>query len=479
MKHSFYLLSLFLFSIAFADTGNISFVIGKVDVQKKGKSSWESVFIDKEIENGDRIRTRLQSRCEVLLPDESLLNIGENTVFEIKIVDSKKEEEYSFFLWIGKVTAKFKKLVSSKQRRTIESPSAVVAVRGTEFSMGVDQGKRTSVRVKSGKVEYTSKSTGKSVFVGVNQISTVVPGQDPTPPRESDDSEQLIEMEGESSDDEVRVKLQINLSKFTFTEQSVRTQGLKIPGTSNPGAQISAGSAIAVADASGSFQLLVAVNEGLNSVNITAKLDDQTASTKLRVFINTEKPNITLKRPVNSRFVRIGKYDLEGAIADETPMDQVELFINKRQVGKFGGKSNFRIPIILKEGLNELTITARDRSGNTKQESQTLFLDSIKPQIVVTRPATSGQIINLPPNPPSALQRPKIYIVGGRVLDPQPSSGLEKVTVNGVSIQLSPNGQFELPIRLKVGVNQIVFIARDRAGNEQRVTRAVIVRRGN
>ena len=99
--------------------------------------------------------------------------------------------------------------------------------------------------------------------------------------------------------------------------------------------------------------------------------------------------------------------------------------------------------------------------------------------VAIIRPATSGLVINLPPNPPTSLQRPKTIIVVGRVLDPQPSSGLEKVSVNGVSIQLSPNGQFELPIKLHIGSNNILFIGRDRAGNEKRVSRTILVRRGN
>lgn len=202
-------------------------------------------------------------------------------------------------------------------------------------------------------------------------------------------------------------------------------------------------------------------------------------STELRVFINSEPPKLTVKKPENSRFISRARYELEGVIDDLTPMDQIDLFVDQRLVGKFSAKSNFKIPVILKEGLNELTITSRDRSGNVFKETESLFLDTIKPQIVVLQPAASGKIIDLAPNPPTGRQRPETFIVSGRVLDPQPSSGLEKVSINNVSVQLSPNGQFELPLKLKYGVNELIFIALDRAGNEQQVSRGIIVRRGS
>jgi hypothetical protein len=103
------LLSLLMaFGVLFAKDGKVIFVIGTVDVQRTN-GNWEKVNLNSTVYTGDRIRTRLQSRCEVELPDESTLEIEENTVFEVKEIEQEESKEYSFFLWLGEVTAKFKK----------------------------------------------------------------------------------------------------------------------------------------------------------------------------------------------------------------------------------------------------------------------------------------------------------------------------------------------------------------------------------
>ncbi len=527
----------FFLSIAFlsANEGKVTFVIGTVDIQKDGESQWTRVTYNQRISNGDRIRTRLQSRCELRLPDESTIKIEENTVFEVKILDEEKEEEFSFFLWLGNVSAKFKKIVSSRQSRTIESPSAVVAVRGTEFSVAVDQGRRTILKVKSGKVEYMSKATGKKVIVKSNQFSSVAPGKDPTPPQRQDDEggregagilggaagtgegapgdgqggqeaggqeqggqQGAQEGGGQGTGDQnaggqgtggqgagtggqrqEQLTLNIDLNKFVYTEPSILGQGLQIKGSTLPGAQVKIGATVVVANSGGLFSGYVNVREGLNVVDISARKDGQFLSSKVRVYVNTSPPKLNIKRPVNSRFTNVSRYNLEGTINDATPMDEIELILNSRKVGKFAAKSSFRIPLVLKEGLNEFALVAQDRSGNTESLTESLFLDSIKPQIVINRPATSGMVINIPPNPPSGRQSPRTVVVTGRVIDPQPSSGLETVSVNGAAIQLSPNGQFETPIQLHLGTNELIFNSRDRAGNVQRVTRTIVVKRGN
>ena len=94
MSRLIFFLSLFLATLVFAEDGKITFLIGSVEVQPKGESTWKRAYINRKIADGDRIRTRLQSRCELKLPDESSIKIQENTVFEVKIIDAEKEEEF-------------------------------------------------------------------------------------------------------------------------------------------------------------------------------------------------------------------------------------------------------------------------------------------------------------------------------------------------------------------------------------------------
>lgn len=480
MKLKYIALFLFLTPILFSETGKITFQNGTIEVQKKDDSHWEAATINRNGSNRDRILTRLQSLSEVLLPGNSSLRIEKNTVFEAKIVALEEKKENNFFPLLEEVSTNFEILLPSNHRPKIESPIAAVAINGTEFTEGLNRGKRTFFRVKNEKAEYPSKSTGSFERLGSHLSSNVEPSGGSLPTRDTLDEypsrKNAVQKEANAG---VRLELKINMNKFVFTEPSILDQGLIIQGITNPGAHVSAGSAVTLADATGNFQLIVSVREGINIININSQLSGQMISKELRVFINSELPKLTVKKSGNSRFISRARYELEGVIDDLTPMDQIDLFIDQRLVGKFSAKSNFRVPVILKEGLNELTITARDRSGNVFKEIESLFLDTIKPQIVVLQPTTSGKIIDLAPNPPTDRKRPETFTVSGRVLDPQPSSGLEKVSINNVSVQLSPNGQFELPLKLKYGVNELIFIAVDRAGNEQQVSRGIIVRKGS
>jgi hypothetical protein len=471
------LLSLLMaFGVLFAKDGKVIFVIGTVDVQRTN-GNWEKVNLNSTVYTGDRIRTRLQSRCEVELPDESTLEIEENTVFEVKEIEQEESKEYSFFLWLGEVTAKFKKIVGANQKREIESPSAVVAVRGTEFTVGVDQGENTRLSVKSGIVDYRSKATGKFVTVVANQSSTIAPGQDPTTPVSTDSGDKDGQQNKGGSDSDSDMFLSLNISKFLFTETSVLSSGISIPGETLPGSQIQAGSNTSFAGTNGRFQVAAAVREGVNVIQINATNGGASASQQVTVNVNTMAPLLTVKKPLNSRFVNSSRYELEGSINDGTPMDQVELRINGQRQGKYAPQSNFRMPVVLREGLNEIQVSAEDQAGNASTITENLILDTVDPQIIIIRPAASGTPIRIPPPTPDLQQPPKSFVVRGRVIDPQPSSGIEKVTLNGIPMQLTANGQFDFNLQLRIGVNELVFIAQDRAGNESRIIRTIVVRR--
>ena len=135
------------------------------------------------------------------------------------------------------------------------------------------------------------------------------------------------------------------------------------------------------------------------------------------------------------------------------------------------------MPVVLREGLNEIQVSAEDQAGNASTITENLILDTVDPQIIIIRPAASGTPIRIPPPTPDLQQPPKSFVVRGRVIDPQPSSGIEKVTLNGIPMQLTANGQFDFNLQLRIGVNELVFIAQDRAGNESRIIRTIVVRR--
>jgi hypothetical protein len=56
-------------------------------------------------------------------------------------------------------------------------------------------------------------------------------------------------------------------------------------------------------------------------------------------------------------------------------------------------------------------------------------------------------------------------IIRGIVIDPQPSSGIKKITLNGKEIKPNSDGTFTTKIPLRKGDNRLNFIIEDMAGN--------------
>ncbi len=125
-----FLIVLFLIPASFAQkrsSATIKFVIGDVQRLPSKQTDWFKAKINGKVYQGDRIKTASNSRVEIEMPDGSKLRIDQSTIFDIKEIKTKDEDgedKMSFSLWAGNIWAKFKKVVSGRQNRRIESPSA-------------------------------------------------------------------------------------------------------------------------------------------------------------------------------------------------------------------------------------------------------------------------------------------------------------------------------------------------------------------
>lgn len=110
--------------------------------------------INSPIERGDRIETRARSSVEIALEEDSVMELGSNTVFT---VDALEKEESVFALSLGSMVAKFKLFVRRHRGYRILTPTAVAAVRGTEFGLEVREDGRTTIGVyDEGEVGVTT-----------------------------------------------------------------------------------------------------------------------------------------------------------------------------------------------------------------------------------------------------------------------------------------------------------------------------------
>ncbi len=466
-------------------SARIKFMLGKVELMRQGQTKWQKVRFNQKIFEGDRLRTALNSRVELQMPDGSVIKINENSMFDVKEIktdENEKSDRQSFTLWVGSLFAKFQKIVEQRQSRRIETPSAVVAVRGTEFDLQVDQQQTTVVRVYKGKVSLRSKTAAGEVFVGANQESKVERGKPPTPPRRFTPPSQ---QDDQSSATQKALFMKLDLKKFQITDPALVAGGLLLSGRTLPGARIMVNGLPLTIGPNGLFKGRVPVQEGLNVLNIMAEFNGQRKQQTVRLLVNTQKPKIKLARPLTSAFTNRRDYSLSGAVFDQTPGDRVKIYINDEFITEVIGQGSFNRTIILNEGANTLRIVAEDLSGNRTVLAEKIFLDTVKPILTITEPAQPVFVRFEPPRPPSEKinfgKEKFVQIIRGVVIDPEPSSGIKRVIVNGQEIKPNNDGSFEAKIFLKRAVsgrkvdNRLSFIVEDVAGNILRDNSRVII----
>lgn len=218
------------------------------------------------------------------------------------------------------------------------------------------------------------------------------------------------------------------------------------------------GSAVTVGD-NGSFSSAIALVAGANTVVTTVvDLAGNVASDSRSIILDQNATALLVRTPADnsksaSSFSRItGSMDKNGVIA-------------VRVNGKAGDAvimsgTTFAGTVTLAAGINTIEIEATDPAGNVTAVKRSVFYDNQKPTLAIIEP---NQDIRT--NKGSLL-------IKGTVTDSQ--TGVT-VTVNDVSVTISPDGSFEQLIELNEQKNYAVLVkALDEAGNVTMVQRNVI-----
>lgn len=443
------------------------FVVGDAQRLPAGQTNWLKASINGKVYKGDRIKTALSSRVEIVMPDETVIRVDQNSIFdikEIKTLDEDNADEMGFSLWVGNIWAKFKKVVDNRQKRTVESPSAVVAIRGTTLEINVNPQQTTTVTVEEGLVAVSSSEGEGEVLVGSNQQTSVKKGETPSEPTTTPPAGD------ENNDNMPKFGLQVNDIPVQINDPSVINSGVTISGRTAPGARVTAGGRAFNVSANGQFEGKAPVNEGFNSIEVTSEKDGLNATNTVKTYINTRRPQITLSTPLASGFYDKRNYSLSGAVFDETPLDKIKVIINGDEVAEISGRGTFNRTIILQEGVNNIRISALDRAKNSTEIAERIFLDTVKPIITITEPAGSSvDRFGLPPRPPLTAGRGRpLQKVRGVIIDPEPSSKLRRILINGKEVKPNTDGSFEVAIFLEEGSNVIQVYVEDMAGNISR-----------
>jgi len=159
------------------------------------------VAIGEVLEPGDQVDTRGGGRVAIELSDGSLVTVQPGSVVILGDYRAAGSLRELFEITVGRVRVKINHFVGRPNPYRVNSPTASIGVRGTDFSVSVDARGDTRVVVYEGLVEVTSRSDprrkalvepGRGVIVRPNEdIRFFVPtrGNDPGERRERDDQQ--------------------------------------------------------------------------------------------------------------------------------------------------------------------------------------------------------------------------------------------------------------------------------------------------
>jgi uncharacterized repeat protein (TIGR02543 family) len=157
---------------------------GDTTIQLPGDKTWQKAAVDTALPESAGIKTGASSQASLKYADGSQVYLDANT--ELGIVRAQSGKSGAAVTVIkqstGKITCDVIKFTSTDSRFEIDTPSAVVTVKGTKFSTEIKPDGSSVISVSQGTVNVSAQ--GKDVAVNAGNQVTVQAGkapQDPTP----------------------------------------------------------------------------------------------------------------------------------------------------------------------------------------------------------------------------------------------------------------------------------------------------------
>ena len=118
---------------------------GTVMVKTVDNDNWVAVTGEMPLDPNDMVKTSADGLADIYLDDKGAMSLGRNTELEVSSLD---QTDTVFMINFGSLSAKIKHFLNDKFKFEVRTPSAVCAVRGTEFAVEYSQlGKDTTAAV--------------------------------------------------------------------------------------------------------------------------------------------------------------------------------------------------------------------------------------------------------------------------------------------------------------------------------------------
>ncbi|HXU79088.1 MAG TPA: FecR family protein, partial [Methylomirabilota bacterium] len=147
---------------------------GKVEVARKGSTTWSAAQVNDKLELGDRLRTGMRSRAALRWSELSVMRVNELTSMEIQ-PPATSGVKPQLELRSGAAYFFSREKPSEIQFRT---PVASGAIRGTEFNLSVAEDGRTELALLDGEVDLSNGQGSATLKSG--ELGTVAPGGAPS-----------------------------------------------------------------------------------------------------------------------------------------------------------------------------------------------------------------------------------------------------------------------------------------------------------
>ncbi|MEA2081556.1 MAG: FecR domain-containing protein, partial [Elusimicrobiota bacterium] len=178
----------FLAAPAFAASAIVTDVGGSVEYSRVGAESsgvvseplsslWTLLTKGLYLQENDVVKTGPGGKASLVLDTGSQIDIGPSTKVKIaKLTDTDTLLDMA----MGELTNKVQKLKEKKHSFKVKTPASVCAVRGTRFSVIVDNSGKTRVNVFAGVVSAREISgIGEEIYIRQNQFLEILPGVAP------------------------------------------------------------------------------------------------------------------------------------------------------------------------------------------------------------------------------------------------------------------------------------------------------------
>lgn len=140
---------------------------GDVQIRKSGEGDWTK-YDQTGLNSGDEIKTGNSSNAVIETPDSDKITIKPNS--ELTIREWTAGENYSFELLSGELHAQVEK---SNRTFEVRTPAVVTSVRGTEFTVDVENDGTTTVMVFEGTVSVQDLTSNKGIMLIIGQSVTI------------------------------------------------------------------------------------------------------------------------------------------------------------------------------------------------------------------------------------------------------------------------------------------------------------------